>query len=171
MLEIMVRGAEARDAAAIALVHVRSWQVAYRGIVADDVLDALSVQRRERDWLGWLADEGSSTMVAESDGVVVGFSSLVLPSRDEDAGPGTCELAALCVDPDRWRLGIGRALLSAAMDAARKEECNKLTAWVLAGNDAALAFYDRAGFAPDGAKQLHPRRGESVVRLRTSLRS
>jgi GNAT superfamily N-acetyltransferase len=171
MLEIMVRGAEARDAAAIALVHVRSWQVAYRGIVADDVLDALSMVQRERDWLGWLADEASSTMVAQSDGVVVGFSSMVLASRDEDAGPATCELAALYVDPDRWRLGIGRELLGAAVDAAQKEDCNEVTAWVLYANDAALAFYARAGFVPDGAQQLHPRSGESVVRLRTSLRS
>jgi GNAT superfamily N-acetyltransferase len=75
------------------------------------------------------------------------------------------------VDPERWRLGIGRELLGTAMDAAQKEDCNEVTAWVLSANDAALVFYAHAGFVRDGAQQLRPRSGESVVRLRTSLRS
>jgi hypothetical protein len=40
-----VRPATPDDADAIASVHVRSWQAAYRGIVPDAMLDALSIQR------------------------------------------------------------------------------------------------------------------------------
>jgi hypothetical protein len=85
--EISVRAAETRDAPAIARVHVRSWQVGYRGLVPDAVLDALSALERERDWRGWLHDERSSTLVAEFDGAVAGFATTITPSRDEDAGP------------------------------------------------------------------------------------
>ena len=43
-----MRRAVEGDAAAIAAVHVRAWQVAYRGIVADAILDGLTVPDRER---------------------------------------------------------------------------------------------------------------------------
>ena len=36
-----VREAQPRDAAEVAGVHVRSWQVAYRGLFPDDYLDGL----------------------------------------------------------------------------------------------------------------------------------
>ena len=45
-----VRAATPADAAAIAGVHVRSWQAAYRGIVPDEVLDGLSLPDREQRW-------------------------------------------------------------------------------------------------------------------------
>lgn len=38
------------DAAGIAGIHVRAWQAAYRGLLADELLDALSVTAREAMW-------------------------------------------------------------------------------------------------------------------------
>ena len=164
-----MRAAETRDAPAIARVHVRSWQVGYRGLVPDAVLDALSALERERDWRGWLHDERSSTLVAEFDGAVAGFATTITPSRDEDAGPRTCELAALYVQPERSRRGIGRALLREAMDAARSGGSDDIVAWALAANAAARAFYECFAFTPDGAQQLHARTGQTAIRLRASL--
>jgi hypothetical protein len=51
----MLSSVEARiatvdDAAAVAAVHVRSWQDAYRGIFPDAYLDGLSVERRSNVW-------------------------------------------------------------------------------------------------------------------------
>ncbi len=47
---ITVRRAAPVDAAAIALVHVRAWQAAYRGLMPDDVLERLSVDERALRW-------------------------------------------------------------------------------------------------------------------------
>ena len=41
-----IREAEPKDARAIAEIHVRSWQAAYRGQLADDYLDELKVEDR-----------------------------------------------------------------------------------------------------------------------------
>ena len=46
----VIRAATATDAAAIAGIHVRSWQSAYRGMIDDDILDGLSVAGRTADW-------------------------------------------------------------------------------------------------------------------------
>jgi GNAT superfamily N-acetyltransferase len=45
-----------------------------------------------------------------------GTCPIATPSRDEDAGPDTAEIAALYVSPDRWRTGLGSALLDAAVN-------------------------------------------------------
>lgn len=45
-----VRAASIDDAEAIAVVHVRSWQGAYRALIPDAYLDALSVRRRREIW-------------------------------------------------------------------------------------------------------------------------
>ena len=45
---VQVRRAVPEDAAPTVAVHVRAWQVAYRGLMPDQVLDGLSVAQRER---------------------------------------------------------------------------------------------------------------------------
>jgi len=43
---VHVRKAKVEDASAIAFVHVRSWQVAYRGHMPDEFLNGLDVETR-----------------------------------------------------------------------------------------------------------------------------
>lgn len=40
---------------------------------------------------------------------------MIAPSRDGDAGAGTCEAAAVYVEPERWREDIGSTLLVTAL--------------------------------------------------------
>lgn len=166
-----VRRASPEDAAAIAGIHVRSWQVAYRGLVPDAVLDGLSVQQREAVWRQLLSGGGEPTftLVAERGCDVAGFCSVAAPSRDDDARDRTCEVAAVYVEPDAWRTGIGRALLNTALHEVRGDGWNEATLWVLAENDAARAFYDSFGFTLDGAAKRRERTGQPEVRLRASL--
>jgi GNAT superfamily N-acetyltransferase len=81
---------------------------------------------------------------------VVGFSSLV-PSRDAGAAPATAEVAAIYVDPDALRAGVGRALMQASLEAARARGDRALTLWVLDANHGARRFYERCGFVWDGS--------------------
>jgi len=54
----------------------------------------------------------------------------------------------IAVLPAHRSQGVGQALLAAAQDHARECGCCKLTLEVLTGNQAALASYQRFGFAP-----------------------
>ena len=69
--------------------------------------------------------------------------------------PSTAEISALYIDPSRWRSGVGRALLAEALARLRAAEWSEVTLWVLAGNAPARAFYERFGFAADGAEVEH----------------
>jgi L-amino acid N-acyltransferase YncA len=150
---------------------VRSWQAGYRGIVDDGVLDGLSVDRRERAWRSRLdaPEAGARTLVAERDGAVVGFCSLAAPTRDRPVADGTAEVAAIYVDPARWRSGAGTGLLEIALDALRRDGWERVTLWVLERNGRGRAFYERHGFAADGARQELRDLGETEIRLVRAL--
>lgn len=152
-----VRRPTSADAGAIADVHVRSWQIAYRGLVPDEVLDNLSIAHRKSTWQTLLARNAK------------GAFTLVARSRDDDAGERTCEVAALYVDPDHWRAGIGRKLLVTALREVAAAGAEHVTLWVFAENHPALAFYRRFGFVADGAEKWHEASGQKEIRLRAPI--
>jgi ribosomal protein S18 acetylase RimI-like enzyme len=153
---MLIRDATPDDAPAIAAVHVRSWQIAYRGIVPDDVLDGLSVARREADWRVWIT-EATSVLVAVEAETVIGF-----------CGVSGSEIAALYVDPPQFRAGIGSALLLASLQRLRERGVAHATLWVFQANHGARAFYARHGFEPDTATN-EAIAGTPEIRLRTAL--
>lgn len=86
------------DATAIAAIHVRTWQVAYRGIVPSEVLDAQSLEEREQWWRRALERRNPETWVAEDGHQMLGWISAAR-SRDADALPSTGEVWAIYVAP------------------------------------------------------------------------
>lgn len=138
----------------------------------NEVLDGLSVAERESTWQTLLerSTGAAFTVIAEHDDDIVGFCSVIAPSRDDDASSGTCEVAAIYVEPGLWRKGVGTALLDDALQQLRAAAWDHVTLWVFAENAAALAFYRRFGFAPDGAETWHERSGQREVRLRAPLK-
>jgi GNAT superfamily N-acetyltransferase len=166
-IRLVVREATVADARSIAEVQVRSWRGAYRGIVPTQVLDEMSVDLREDVWRGILDEGNSPTFVA--DDPVAGFLSLFLPSRDEDAGPRTAEIAATYVDPSRWGEGIGKALIARALEQLPPDDWDDLTLWVFLRNAHGRAFYARSGFRLDGEQGTHDRTGVRTARMRRSI--
>ncbi|CAH0204471.1 GNAT family N-acetyltransferase [Microbacterium sp. Bi121] len=154
-----VRAAALTDADGIAAVHVRSWQAAYRGLMPQEVLDGLSVEERADGWRSILADPEriSRTLVAEHDGRVVGWAGFG-DARDEDA-PGTGELWGIYALPDSWSSGVGHALITAVERELADAGHAVAYLWVLEGNERAGAFYERHGWAADGAAKVENRPG------------
>lgn len=171
MSAIVVRHAVQADAGAIAGIHVRGWRAAYRGLVPDALLEGLSIERREHGWRGLIgAARGVSfTLVGEVDGDIAGFCSVAAPTRDADAPPWTAEIAAIYVEPARWRAGVGGALLERSLGDLAAGGWRRATLWVLARNGPAVAFYRRFGFAPDGASKDDATLEASEVRLVRAL--
>lgn len=152
----LVRPVREPDVAAVVDVQVETWQAAYTGIVPDGFLRAMSRAERVDRHLQRLRepDEREAYLLAEVDGEVVGFVR-VAPCRDDDHDPGhTGEVWALYVRPAHWSSGVGRALMDAGLDALRRFGFTTVTLWVLEDNVRARRFYEVAGFATDGARQV-----------------
>ncbi|GAA3239962.1 GNAT family N-acetyltransferase [Pseudonocardia petroleophila] len=169
-----LRDATPADAHAVATVIVRSWRVAYRGQLPDDVLADLSVPDRERLWSEILTGPPRTrTVVATIGPVVVGVAATGPPLVPADRGdPTVGDLYALYLDPDLWSRGLGTRLHAAALDRLRSGGCTHAGLWVLATNERALRFYHRHGWIDTGRTQVD--RGPGGVelherRLRRSL--
>ena len=144
-----LRPAVPDDAIPVALVHVRAWQVAYRGLMPDEYLAGLRPQDRAQRYDFASPDPARPrTLVAVEADTVLGFAT-VSPARDDDAG-GQGELCALYVEPDCWGRGIGGALASAARAELCRLGFTGAVLWVVAGNSRAEQFYRADGWTPDG---------------------
>jgi GNAT superfamily N-acetyltransferase len=64
------------------------------------------------------------------------------------------ELYALYVRPAWWSTGTGRALMDRVLARSVAAGYSSVTLWVLRDNRRARRFYERAGFAPDGASNV-----------------
>jgi GNAT superfamily N-acetyltransferase len=151
---VEIRRARDDDAAAIAAVHVRSWQETYRGLLPQDYLDALDPARRVPLWERTLAATDwprAGTHIAELNGAVVGFAN-VCPTRDADGDPvATGELASIYLHPTVWGKGFGRELMIASLQTLSEAGFARATLWVLDNNSRAVGFYGKGGWRADGA--------------------
>lgn len=170
---VTIRDATIGDAHAIASVNVASWQLAYRGLLPDELLDGLSVTDGERRWSDILCEPAprSGFLVACDRGEVVGFASF--GARDEEeAGHEAGELYTIYLHPDHWRHGIGTRLHTEALRRLSALGFVDATVWVLVGNERAISFYQRVGWTADGGQRTEIRRGGfklTDIRLRRML--
>jgi GNAT superfamily N-acetyltransferase len=160
-----VRPGRPEDAAAVAAVHVRTWQAAYEHAFGAERLAVLDEQlpRRVERWERILRDEGG-VWVAEDGGRIVGFASIG-PER-EDAALG--ELYAIYVLPEAWGSGAGPALMAEAVPALRAGYGESVL-WVLEDNPRARRFYEREGWEADGARKTDTFLGVEVSEVRYRL--
>ena len=169
-----IRPARLEDVPEIAVVHVRSWQAAYRGLLPQAYLDGLDPSQRTGQWeqilsaAGWSRD---GTLVADAGGPLSGFVSYG-PARDDDADSRLAgEIYAIYLVPAAWDEGIGRQLMEAALGCLAEAGFGQAILWVLDSNVRARRFYEAGGWLADGTAKGDDSFGVPMteVRYRRSL--
>jgi ribosomal protein S18 acetylase RimI-like enzyme len=181
---VKIRAGSAADAAQVAAVQRETWFAAYEGIIAAEVIDRVTVPDdgarvrqsfRTRPWQRMLVATGSDASE------VAGYASYgpetdVLnapwphPLTADGAGGRVAELYALYVRPACWSTGTGRTLMDRVLARTGAAGYQSITLWVLRDNERARRFYERAGFAPDGATNVLTGLGDILeIRYRRSL--
>lgn len=143
---VTLRPAAAEDAEAIARVHIASWQTTYKGILPDDVLAGLSVERRAEMWrraAGQSGRDGRSLTVAQDGDRIVGFAAGGPVQTPDPVYTG--ELYAIYLLASHQRLGIGRRLAASVAEALAAGGHRTMLLWVLTANEPARRFYDSLG--------------------------
>lgn len=85
-------------------------------------------------------------LVAETGGTLAGYAALV-PLIQLQWGRRVIDLHNLWVEPDWRRRGVGKALIDAAIEAARADEATVLNVGTHPDNSAAQAYYLALGFS------------------------
>jgi len=176
---ISIRELTAADGPAVAEVRRASWQAAYTGIIKQALLDQAAAQPsgllRPAPW------RRTVVAVADGDHVAVGYAAFgpersllasapIVPRAGAAAAAGqppsaprlteaglagqVGEVYALYVAPDWWSTGTGRSLMSCAVAALTEAGYERAVLWVLQANARARRFYEKAGWAPDGASNI-----------------
>ncbi|MFF0225605.1 GNAT family N-acetyltransferase [Streptomyces sp. NPDC004629] len=88
-------------------------------------------------------------LVAELDGVLVGYIRLALPTSLA-CNVHVRQIQGLAVADAARGAGVGRALLRAVQDEARRRGARRITLRVLGHNTPARRLYESEGFAVEG---------------------
>ena len=149
---------------------IRSWRVAYRGIVPDAVLDELDLVEevgRWRERLGAAAAVWVRVAYIAEPPVLPRLVGFVTAGPARHAGEdGLGEVWAIYVDPEAQGRGVGRALLDAGVRGLATRGFGEAILWVFEANAPARGFYERMGWAPDGAAKAFEIGGASPIELR-----
>src|SRR5258708_109239 len=104
----LVRRATLNDVSAIAVLHLRSWQSSYRGILPEAFLAGLGIERRLQAWTRNLSEERHVTFVGTTpDDTVVGFCDAGINRAEPKAFRG--EVCSIYLLEGAQRKGLGRA--------------------------------------------------------------
>jgi GNAT superfamily N-acetyltransferase len=187
---VVIRSGSATDAAQIAAVQREGWFAAYEGIIPAEIIDRVTspdngarVRQtfRTRPWQRVLVAVATGQEDPGQAGEptapgIVGYASFG-PETDVMSAPwphplttdgedgSVAELYALYVRPAWWSTGTGRALMERVLAKTSDAGYLSITLWVLRDNRRARQFYERAGFAPDGATNVLHRLND-VIELR-----
>ena len=181
-MPIEIRPASAADEPAITQNLQETWLTAYAQIIDPVIIERVTAPRGRAsaappsDRTSLVAEAPPAAAIADAR-VIVGYASYgpersvasaasvgSVGSGGSGATPGaltpaglageTGELYTLYVAPAHRSTGAGRALTDAALDGLRAAGYRRVVLWTLTENARARRFYDKAGFAPDGATNI-----------------
>ena len=164
-----IRRALSGDAGTVARIHVESWNVAYRGIMPDDVIARTDLAYRTAFWAERIADPEWPVFLIEEQGAAVAFCQMIPTKDPDDDAAHVGHITSLHVLPQLRGRGYGRTLMGHVLEEFAHRGFAEVTLWVLRDNTNARAFYERYGFRQDGGTRRYPRTNVPEVRYRISL--
>jgi GNAT superfamily N-acetyltransferase len=150
-MALVIREAVLGDADAIARVSAASWRSSYRGILSEEVLAAIDVDKRAEKRREILHRGVGLHLVAEHDGELVGFCDAG-PARE--GAPGSGEVYAIYLLERMKRRRLGTELFGRARAWLAERELTTTSVWVLELNVAAREFYEALGGRATITKQI-----------------
>jgi GNAT superfamily N-acetyltransferase len=157
--------ARASDAERIALLHAKSWQCTYRGVLCDEFLDSDVVQNRLVHWQQRLKspEKNQFVLLAEEGKFTQGFVCIF---GKADAQWGAL-LDNLHVRPEMKRQGLGTELMHKAGAWVQANfPQSGMHLWVFEANYPARRFYERLGATSQYREVLKVPGGGIVASLR-----
>ena len=156
-----IRIAGSDDAPALHAVAAATFRLACPpGTTEVDMAGFIDTHLSEERMTAYLTDPARCLFLAESEGVPIGYTMLVLeePTDDEAAAAittrPTAELSKCYLLADQHGSGTASAMVEATVAEARRHGAASVWLGVNQHNVRANAFYDKCGFAVVGTKHF-----------------
>jgi GNAT superfamily N-acetyltransferase len=165
---VTLREAGLQDVPAIVALQARSWRTAYRGMVDDEFLDAIPMDKWIESWrTHFFGGRGRTRcFVAELDRRIIGFAGAGAAEPADDLDDSVGELHTIYTDEAYYGQGIGQRLMAAALDHLAGSGFSVAILWVLEANQRGRRFYEAGGWKADGAAGADCWGATSVARVR-----
>jgi ribosomal protein S18 acetylase RimI-like enzyme len=144
-----IRYADISDAKTLGEIHSRSWKVTYKGIVPNEILENITIEKRQKYFEKAQTDGREEDAIIFKDNEAVGFICIG-KCRDADKPDIYGEIWGIYLLPGYWKMGIGSELINWGLNELKKRHYSKITLWVLEENINARKFYEKNGFKHDG---------------------
>ena len=152
----IIRKATIEDSYSIAKIKVECWKITYKGIVWDEYLSHLSIEK-EAEKRKKKFDNSPPFYVYEENNIIKGFIWCGQVIEDNNIlDENIFEIFAIYVNPSDKYKGIGTKLINFAKDEARKQNYIKVYLWCLKENFSGRKFYE---------KHLGKLKGEAIVEI------
>lgn len=154
------------DLPEVVSIFLDCWMLSYRAAMPASLVERMTPAYAESLWREGLADARTDHVGAEDgDGRLVGFVGFRL------LDDGTGYVSSLYVSPTAQGGGHGRRLLTASERALAEQGAVSARLWVFEQNAPSRAFYERAGWLPDGRRETLPEWGVPQLGLTKALAS
>ena len=138
---MLIRKATVDDIASIAKLYVSNHKTTYKGLVSDDYLNNLTVEKASERWKNFLSDDSNIMWVASQEDKLLGFISTMPDSTSNKIR----YLDSLHICPEARGKGIGTALIRTAGESTLRNGYEKMSVCVVKGNDKAKQLYIKLG--------------------------
>ena len=144
---MVLRRANHSDASSIAAISIEVWVGTYlkngvSAFFANYALEEFTIEKTRN----LISDPGTFIMVSENREGIDGFIRVSSRSSAPVSGCSNMEISTFYVQPRHHGKGIGKRLLSAALDYCRDASVDSVWLTTNAENGPAIAFYLAKGF-------------------------
>ncbi|MEJ2431360.1 MAG: N-acetyltransferase [Deltaproteobacteria bacterium] len=116
----------------------------------------------------WFGEPIVITEVIKEKSDILGFAMLVL-ERKKVFGSREAHLLAIGILVEQQRKGAGTALLEHMEDIARRYKAVQLNLWTAVDNEAALSFFQKAGFKMKRFEDYYYPEGQAALAMSKNL--
>lgn len=155
-----LRPATLSDVADFSRIFLDCWHNSYAGRLPDTLVSSMTPERSDALWEEALAGSQNHYLTAvAADKSLLGFVGFRLEN------PVLGYVSSLYVSPRAQGTGSGRALLEESENALKSMGATEAFLWVFAENKPSRAFYEKRGWAWDGAVETLSEWGEPQIRM------
>jgi ribosomal protein S18 acetylase RimI-like enzyme len=153
-----VRKAQLSDLQEIALIHVKSWKSAFKGLMPERYINSYTLEDRNAEWLNVLGSGSESVIIVEDNNKLVGFLSY---TENVDF----LYLSKLYLCPSIYGQGVGGLLMKQMENESLAASIDLIRLYVLDNNQSAINFYLKQGFEFGDGFESEEFEGETIIDL------
>jgi GNAT superfamily N-acetyltransferase len=161
-MKILVEKATKEDASVLAELKINIWKDVYKNILPDQYLDNLSKEKKTQKYLKELEEDSFINIffIKTNPNSIIGTLKI---KYYYSFNKKYASIEDLYLIPSYHVKGFGGAVLKFAVDEARSQNCNFLTAWIVENNKIARKLAVKYGFFETNSVRLHVDTGSKLI--------